>query len=76
MEHSLVQVKRKSLLVPQVCELLGVSRRTVYYWIEKNLVQFTRVRGSVRVYQDSLMSGSEIFVTKSRRGRRPQSSLR
>ena len=47
----------RSLSVDRACRVLGVSRRTVYYWIKDGRLQTTRTRmGSQRVMTDSVRS--------------------
>jgi excisionase family DNA binding protein len=39
----------------KACEVVGVSRRTIYNWIAGGKVQYVRTAGgSVRIYADSL----------------------
>jgi excisionase family DNA binding protein len=48
-------MERKSLLVDQAAQLLGLSRRTVYYRIREGRLQTIRTRcGSQRVLLDSI----------------------
>ncbi len=45
----------RSIPMDKACKILGVSRRTVYYWIRDGRLQTTRTRcGSQRVLTDSL----------------------
>jgi len=45
----------RSVLLEQACELLGVSRRTVYYRIREGRLQTVRTRGgSQRVLMESI----------------------
>ena len=46
---------RKTVSIPRACELVGVSRRTIYNWIASGKVQYVRTAGgSVRIYADTL----------------------
>ncbi len=65
MEHALAQVEpaliptltatRRSVLIEQAVALLGVSRRTVYYWIRDGRLQTLRTRcGTQRVLLSSI----------------------
>ncbi|MEZ5316689.1 MAG: excisionase family DNA-binding protein [Vicinamibacterales bacterium] len=46
---------RKTVSIPRACELVGVSRRTIYNWIAGGKVQYIRTAGgSVRIYVDTL----------------------
>jgi len=45
----------RSIPMDKACKILGVSRRTVYYWIRNGRLQTTRTPcGSQRVLTDSL----------------------
>ncbi len=47
----------RSLSLDRTCRVLGMSRRTVYYWIKSGRLQTTRTHmGSQRVLTDSLRS--------------------
>ena len=47
----------RSLSLDRTCRVLGISRRTVYYWIKEGRLATTRTRmGSQRVLTDSLKS--------------------
>lgn len=46
---------RETLTINDVCEILGVSRRTVYNWMAKGQLKFVRTPGgSRRIYADLL----------------------
>lgn len=46
---------RKSISIMKACELVGVSRRTIYNWIASGKVEYTRTAGgSVRIFVDTL----------------------
>ncbi|MEO7191768.1 MAG: excisionase family DNA-binding protein [Vicinamibacterales bacterium] len=46
---------RKTVSIPRACELVGVSRRTIYNWISSGKVQYVRTAGgSVRIFEDTL----------------------
>ena len=46
---------RKTVSIPRACELVGVSRRTIYNWISSGKVQYIRTAGgSVRIFADTL----------------------
>jgi excisionase family DNA binding protein len=48
-------VDRKTVSIPRACELVGVSRRTIYNWIAGGKVQYVRTAGgSVRIFVDTL----------------------
>jgi excisionase family DNA binding protein len=61
---------QRSLLVDQAAELLGVSRRTVYYRIHEGRLQTIRTRcGSQRVLLTSIEGLLREMRTPSARGR-------
>jgi excisionase family DNA binding protein len=46
---------RKTLSILQACQHVGVSRRTIYNWINSGKVEYVRTAGgSVRIFADSL----------------------
>jgi len=46
---------RKTVSIPRACELVGVSRRTIYNWISSGKIQYVRTAGgSVRIFVDTL----------------------
>ena len=46
---------RKTVSIPKACELVGVSRRTIYNWIASGKIQYIRTAGgSVRIFEDTL----------------------
>ncbi|MEJ0021774.1 MAG: helix-turn-helix domain-containing protein [Candidatus Doudnabacteria bacterium] len=48
-------MERKTISIPKACELVGVSRRTIYNWIETNKVEYMRIGdGTIRIFIDSL----------------------
>lgn len=50
-----MMTERKSISIMQACELVGVSRRTIYNWIAGGKVQYVRTAGgSVRIFVDTL----------------------
>jgi excisionase family DNA binding protein len=49
------QVERKTISIMKACELVGVSRRTIYNWIASGKVEYVRTAGgSVRIFVDTL----------------------
>ncbi len=53
----LLGAERRSVLIDQAVAMLGVSRRTVYYWIRQGRLQTIRTRcGSQRVLLSSMGS--------------------
>lgn len=48
-------IDRKTVSIPRACELVGVSRRTIYNWISGRKVEYVRTAGgSVRIFVDTL----------------------
>ena len=46
---------RKTVSIPRACELVGVSRRTIYNWISGGKIEYVRTAGgSVRIFEDTL----------------------
>ena len=51
----MMTLDRKTVSIPRACELVGVSRRTIYNWIAGGKVQYVRTAGgSVRIFADTL----------------------
>lgn len=47
--------ERKSVSIMKACELTGVSRRTMYSWIQSGKVEYIRTAGGmIRVFVDTL----------------------
>jgi excisionase family DNA binding protein len=56
-------LERKTVSIPRACELVGVSRRTIYNWIAGGKVQYVRTAGgSVRIFADTLWREPEAAV--------------
>jgi excisionase family DNA binding protein len=50
------ELPRKSLLRPQeVADFLNVSLRTVYRWYEMGMLEGTRLKGSMRIFRESVI---------------------
>ena len=46
---------RKTISIMKACELVGVSRRTIYNWIGSGKIEYVRTEGgSVRIFTDTL----------------------
>ena len=46
---------RQTLSIMKACEVVGVSRRTIYNWIAAGKVEYVRTAGgSIRIFADSL----------------------
>ena len=48
-------MERETLTIMKACEVVGVSRRTIYNWISAGKVEYVRTAGgSIRIFADSL----------------------
>jgi len=48
-------MERQTLSIMKACEVVGVSRRTIYNWIAANKVEYIRTAGgSIRIFADTL----------------------
>jgi len=56
---------RQTVSIMKACEVVGVSRRTIYNWIAAGKVEYVRTAGgSIRIFTDSLWrEGSETSRT-------------
>jgi len=55
MTSDMMIVDRKTISIMKACELVGVSRRTIYNWIASGKVEYVRTAGgSVRIFVDPL----------------------
>ena len=46
---------RKTISIMKACDLVGVSRRTIYNWITNGKVEYVRTAGgSIRIFVDTL----------------------
>jgi len=54
-------VERKAISIMKACELVGVSRRTIYNWISAGKVEYVRTAGgSIRIFVDSLWRDPQV----------------
>jgi excisionase family DNA binding protein len=61
-----VDIERQTLSIMKACEVVGVSRRTIYNWMAGGKVQYVRTAGgSVRIYADSLWKTPQSGETAS-----------
>ncbi len=50
-----ISAERKTISIMKACELVGVSRRTIYNWMASGKVEYVRTAGgSVRIFVDTL----------------------
>jgi excisionase family DNA binding protein len=55
-----VELERQTLSIMKACEVVGVSRRTIYNWIAGGKVEYVRTAGgAVRIFADSLWRSPE-----------------
>ena len=48
-------MERKTISIIKACELVGVSRRTIYNWLSSGKIEHVRTAGgSVRIFADTL----------------------
>lgn len=48
-------MERKTVSIMKSCELVGVSRRTIYNWLASGKIEYVRTAGgAVRIFVDSL----------------------
>ena len=48
-------MERKTISIMKACELVGVSRRTIYNWLSSGKIAYVRTAGgSVRIFVDTL----------------------
>ncbi len=62
-------MERKTVSLMKACELVGVSRRTMYNWMNAGKVEFVRIAGrSRRIFEDSLREPNQDEQTQQRSG--------
>lgn len=50
-----VDTTRPLVSIIRACELVGVSRRTIYNWLKAGKLEYVRTAGgAIRIYVDSL----------------------
>jgi excisionase family DNA binding protein len=61
-----VESERQTLSIMKACEVVGVSRRTIYNWIAGGKVEYVRTAGgSVRIFADSLWRSPDSALPQS-----------
>lgn len=69
----------KAITIKKATEMMGVSRQTIYNWMNKGVLAYTRI-GSTRVFRrEDLKSAGKIMAERKfngerRRGQRSQPS--
>lgn len=62
-----VDVTRPLVTIKQASELAGVSRRTLYNWMDRGKIEFVRTAGgNRRIYEDSLFRQEVASIPESR----------
>jgi excisionase family DNA binding protein len=65
--------ERQTLSIMKACEVVGVSRRTIYNWMAGGKIEYVRTAGgSVRIFADSLWKSPNPAVN----GRSPEIETR
>jgi len=53
-------MERQTVSIMKACEVVGVSRRTIYNWIAAGKVEYVRTAGgSIRIFTDTLWRDGE-----------------
>ena len=75
-----MMIERKTISIMKACELVGVSRRTIYNWIASGKVEYVRTAGgSVRIFVDTLWrepGRAADLTSKDSNGRTPLDAAR
>lgn len=54
-------MERETLTILKACEVVGVSRRTIYNWISTGKVEYVRTAGgSIRIFADTLWRSNAV----------------
>jgi excisionase family DNA binding protein len=62
-----VEAERQTLSIMKACEVVGVSRRTIYNWMAGGKIEFVRTAGgSVRIFADSLWRSPDQSIADGR----------
>jgi excisionase family DNA binding protein len=62
-----VEAERQTLSIMKACEVVGVSRRTIYNWMAGGKIEFVRTAGgSVRIFADSLWRSPNQSISENR----------
>ena len=55
-----MNLDRQTISIMKACELVGVSRRTIYNWMAGGKIEYVRTAGgSVRIFTDTLWRSPE-----------------
>ena len=56
-----MELERQTLSIMKACEVVGVSRRTIYNWMAGGKIEYVRTAGgSVRIFADSLWKSPHV----------------
>ena len=59
------RLERPTVSILKACELVGVSRRTIYNWMAANKVEYLRTAGgSIRIFVDTLFREPDGSIVK------------
>jgi excisionase family DNA binding protein len=62
-------IDRQTVSIMKACEMVGVSRRTIYNWIAAGKVEYVRTAGgSIRIFVDTLWrqpDGTQRFTSST-----------
>lgn len=72
----LATTTKRYLNALEVMELIGVSRRTVYYWVEKGHLESIVIAGTIRISVNSLRQHLRIPAESSSPSVQSSQSLR
>jgi excisionase family DNA binding protein len=54
-------LERTTVSIPRACDVVGVSRRTIYNWMAAGKVQYVRTAGgAVRIFEDTLWRAPQL----------------
>lgn len=66
-------MERQTVSIMKACEMVGVSRRTIYNWMAAGKVQYVRTAGgAVRIFEDSLWRAPEAVLVQSSQSHRDE----
>lgn len=56
---------RHVVKIGEACQIVGVSRRTIYNWLHTGKVEYKRTpSGAIRIYEDTLWRGKDHMVSE------------
>ena len=64
---------RQTLSIMKACDVVGVSRRTIYNWISAGKVEYVRTAGgSIRIFADTLWRDASAAPERPAETSRPE----